>query len=89
MGSNRVVLWHQHTVPHDVFCHAHGCLSGHVTGFPIRYRFDGNIFNLRRLQAKPKVQTDVLDELLYADDMDKNPSSVAKCQKPWIKSTVM
>ena len=42
------------------------------TGFPIRYRFDGNIFNLRRLQAKTKVQTDVLDELLYADDMDKN-----------------
>ena len=41
------------------------------TGFPIRYRFDGNIFNLRRLQAKTKVQTDVLDELLYADDMDK------------------
>ena len=37
------------------------------TGFPIRYRFDGNIFNLRRLQAKTKVQTDVLDELLYAD----------------------
>ena len=30
------------------------------TGFLIRYRFDGNIFNLRRLQAK----TDVLDELL-------------------------
>ena len=40
------------------------------TGFSIRYRFDGNIFNLRRLQAKPKVQTDVLDELLYAD-MDR------------------
>ena len=34
------------------------------TGFPIRYRFDGNIFNLSRLQAKTKVQTDVLDELL-------------------------
>ena len=41
-------------------------------GFPIRYRFDGTIFNFRRLQAKTKVQTDVLDELLYADDMDKN-----------------
>ena len=26
------------------------------TGFPIRYRFDGNIFNLRRLQTKTKVQ---------------------------------
>ena len=37
------------------------------TGFPIRYRFDGNIFNLRRLQAKTKVQNDVLDELLYAN----------------------
>ena len=50
------------------------------TGFPIRYRFDGNIFNLRRLQAKTKVQT-VLDELLYADDMDKNASSEAKMQR--------
>ena len=45
------------------------------TGFPIRYRFDGNIFNLRRLQAKTKVQTDVLDELRYADDMDKNANT--------------
>ena len=33
--------------------------------FPIRYRFDGNIFNLRRLQAKIKVQIDVLDERLF------------------------
>ena len=49
--------------------------------FPIRYCFDGNIFNLRRLQAKTKVQTDVLDELLYADDMDKNASSGAKMQR--------
>ena len=48
------------------------------TGFPIRHRFDGNIFNLRRLQAKTKVQTDVLDELLYADDMVNNASSDAK-----------
>ena len=51
------------------------------TGFPIRYRFDGNIINLRRLQAKTKVQTDVLDELLYADVMDKNASSQAKTQR--------
>ena len=50
------------------------------TGFPIRYRFDGNIFNLRRLQAKTKVQTDVLNALLYADDMDKNASSEVKMQ---------
>ena len=45
------------------------------TDFPIRYCFDGNIFNLRRYQAKTKVQTYVLDELLYADDMDKNAKS--------------
>ena len=51
------------------------------TGFPIRYRFDGNIFKLRMLQAKSKVQTDVLDELLYADDMDKNASPEAKRQR--------
>ena len=50
------------------------------TVFPIRYRFDGNIFNLRRLQAKTKVKTDVLEELLYADDMDKNAIYEAKMQ---------
>ena len=38
-------------------------------GFPIRYRFDGKLLNLRRLQAKSKVQTDVVDKLLYADDL--------------------
>ena len=48
------------------------------TGFPIRYRFDSNIFNLRRLQTKTKVQTDELDELLCAVDMSKNANSEAK-----------
>ena len=51
------------------------------TDFPIRYRFDGNIFNLRRLQAKTKFQTGVLDELLYAADMDKNANSETKMQR--------
>ena len=54
--------------------------------FIIRYHFDGNLFKLRRLQAKNKVQTDVLEELLYADDIGKNASSEAKCKKAWIKS---
>ena len=56
------------------------------TDIPIRYRFDCNIFNPRRLQAKTKVQTDVLDEPLYADDICKNSNSEAKCKESWIKS---
>ena len=44
-------------------------------GFPIRYRFDGKLLNLRRLQAKSKVQADVVDKLLYADDLAES-----KCQ---------
>ena len=51
------------------------------TGFPIRYRFDGKSLNPRTLKAKPKVQPDVLDELLYADDMDKNACSEAKMKR--------
>ena len=44
----------------------------------------GTLFNLRRLQAKTKVQTGMLDEFLPADDMDKNTSSEAKCKGPSI-----
>ena len=47
-------------------------------GFPIRYRFDGKLLNLRRLQAKSKVQTDVVDKLLYADDLAENSKSEEK-----------
>ena len=55
-----------------------GAFQDSDTGFPIRYRCDGNILNLRRLQAKTKVQTDVLD---VPDDIDKNASSEAKMQR--------
>ena len=40
---------------------------------PNGQKFDGSLFNLRRLQAKAKVQTDVLDELLFAVKWQKNP----------------
>ena len=50
------------------------------TGFPIRYRFDGRLLNLRRLQAKSKVQTDVVDKLLYAYELAENAKSEEKMQ---------
>ena len=49
-------------------------------GIPIRYRFDGKLFNLR-LQAKSKVQTEVLDEFLFADEMVKGAPTEEKMQK--------
>ena len=50
-------------------------------GIPIRYRFVETIFNLRRLQAKSTVQTEVLDEFLFADDMAKGAPAEEKMQK--------
>ena len=48
--------------------------------FRIRYHFDGKLLNLRRLQAKSKVQTDVVDKLLDADDVAGNAKSEEKCK---------
>ena len=50
-------------------------------GIPIRHCFDGKLFNLRRLQAKSKVQTEVLDEFLFADGMAKGAPIEEKMQK--------
>ena len=47
---------------------------------PIRYRLDGKFFKLRRLQAKSKVQTEVLYEFLFADDMAKGAPTEEKMQ---------
>ena len=50
-------------------------------GILIRYRFDGKLFNLRRLQAKSKVQTEVLDKFFFADDMANGAPTKEKMQK--------
>ena len=52
-----------------------------ANGIPIRYRFDGKLFNLRGLQAKSKGQTEVLDEFLFADDMTKGAPTEEEMQK--------
>ena len=54
-------------------------------GIPIRHCSDGKLFNPRRLQAKSKVQTEVLDEFLFADDMAKAAPTEEKMQKGEIK----
>ena len=50
-------------------------------GIPIRYHFDGKLFILRRLQAKSKVQTEVLDGFVFADDMAMGAPTEEKMQK--------
>ena len=52
-------------------------------GVGIQYRLDGNIFNLRRLQAKTKVSFTTIVELQYADD-----SAVCSCSEDRMQSTV-
>ena len=54
-------------------------------GIPIKYRFDGKLFNLKRLQAKFKAQTKVLDVIIFADDMAKGTPTG---EKIWIKYVI-
>ena len=46
----------------------------------IRFRSDGSVFNLDRLQAKPKLTTDTISEFLFVDDRALNSSSEADMQ---------
>ena len=49
-------------------------------GVGIRYRTDGKLFNLRRLQAKTKVHTGTINEFLFADDCALNATSEVDMQ---------
>ena len=54
-------------------------------GIPIRYRFDGKFFNPRRLQAKSKVQTEVLDVFLLLMTWQRVLQQKRKCKGVWIE----
>ena len=44
--------------------------QGGDNGIPNRYRFVWKLFNLIRLKFKSMVQTEVLDEFLYSDEIE-------------------
>ena len=50
-------------------------------GISIRYQTDGMVFNLRRLQTKTKVVTDISRDFLFADDCALNSRSEADMQR--------
>ena len=49
-------------------------------GVGFHYRTDGNLFNLRRLQAKTKVHEDTARDFLFADDCALNASTQSDMQ---------
>ena len=54
--------------------------SGSDNGIDIQYRTDVSFFNLRRLQAKTKMKTDIVNEFLFADDCELNATTKANMQ---------
>jgi hypothetical protein len=53
----------------------HDAFHEHNTGVGLRYRTDGKLFNLRRLQSKTKVQIETIHDFLFSDDCALNASS--------------
>ncbi|KAJ1151470.1 hypothetical protein NDU88_004250 [Pleurodeles waltl] len=59
----------------DAFC------DDEETSFKVRYRTDGRLYNLRRLQAKTKVEEYSVRYFLFADDCAVNTPTEAQTQQ--------
>ena len=63
--------------------------NGSDNGIYIRYRIVCSIFNLRRLQAKNKVKTDIINKFLFADNCALNTTTKANMQNSVDKFSVI
>ena len=59
----------------------HDTSQHNYDGIQLKYRIDGGVFNLRRLEAKTKVKVATLRELLFADDCALNSNTEAEMQQ--------
>ena len=62
--------------------------SGWDIGIDIRYRTYNSVFNLRRIQAKTKVKTDIVNEFLSADDCEVKATNKTNMQNSVDKFSV-
>ena len=58
----------------------HNAFSKDSIGIGFNYRFDGSIFNLRRLQAKTKISEEIVRDFIFVDDCDLAAGSQANLQ---------
>ena len=77
-----------HYFQHHVFAMLFNAFSGLDIGIDIRFRTDGSVFNLGRLQAKTKVKTDIVNEFLFTDDCAPNATTKANMQNSVDKFSV-